>query len=131
MAEDLVLQHPHVHEWRLAVPWGLQRVKQVWLGPVLGEGVPPVSCECGEDAGDWSDVNVYVDVSGSFDLKVSDIWPDGDHPVPVTAEAVATALERMGSRRRVLGDFGFDDLSTTVGIGSDTADVWDPFAKRV
>lgn len=127
MAEDLVLQHPHVHEW---TEQDGRRRGQVWHGPIYDYG-PPLGCECGEVAGDWGEVVVQVSVDGNFDLKVSEIWPDGKYPIPVTADAVVAEFEKQGGRRNVMSDWGLDEYDVTVYVGGESAVVWSPYRKRV
>lgn len=47
--------------------------------------------------------SVYVD--GIFDLRVEDIWPDGNAPENPTAEDAAEVMRRCGSWNLVLGDW--------------------------
>lgn len=62
-----------------------------------------------------SDIRVTVSIVADFNLEVVDVWPDGDAPEVVDADAVKSVMEKAGSKRQVLEDWSFlDDLSVTV-----------------
>lgn len=115
---DLELQHPHVHEWH-------SQDGIIHVGPLAPDG-PPLACDCGEGMGDWSRASVFITVTADFNLNVRDVWPDGDHPVPVTSESVRDLMEKCGSKRRVLDDWCLlDDLTVEAQIpGDEWVEVW-------
>lgn len=105
MTDDLVLLEPHVHEWvqhlnRIGprgVPYGGQ-IPEGQTGPAL-------SCECGEQAGDWSEQ--FVDFDLTIDtqrLNLAEVFPDGIPP-RVTLEVIKERLEQCG-QRELIGDGG-------------------------
>lgn len=51
------------------------------------------------------DVTVSVAFEGELLLEVNEIWPDGDAPEVITAEAVKAAMEASGSKFQVLRDW--------------------------
>lgn len=76
-------------------------------------------------------VLISIGVSGDFDLTTVDVWPDGDDPQRVTAQAVAETMEACGSKRTVLDDWNFlDDLEVTVTVDDETVFVWEPRANE-
>lgn len=114
MPEDLVLQHPHVHGWINHVS------HKVHAGPI--DNAPALYCECGESAGDWAEVAIFIEVFGDAEMTVGDLWPDGDHPVPVTVEAVHKVLDRH--RRDLIRDWVDLDASITVGRKTMSMHLW-------
>jgi len=65
-----------------------------------------------------TDISILIDVDGlGQTLGVDDVWPDGNAPGTVTAEAVKTVMESCGSKRRVLDDWCLlDYLTVTVTV---------------
>jgi hypothetical protein len=61
-------------------------------------------------------VSISVTIEGTFDFEVSDLWPDGDAPAQVTAEAVAELMQREG-RSRCLSEWNLAaDLDASVVV---------------
>lgn len=120
--DGFTLQSPHVHDWR-------RGNGDQYLG-LLDDATEPIRCGCGQAAGDWSKVGISVDFSGTAELAVSELWPDGDHPVPITVEAVRRVMENDGSKAMVLADWSLIDALTvtvtvgSVGLGTDSGEVW-------
>lgn len=77
---------------------------------------------------------IFIDFEGSITLTVNEVWPDGDAPEVITAEAVKAVLLAGGSKRQVFDDWcllGAVDVSTGVmsrgddgKISSATERVW-------
>ncbi len=58
---------------------------------------------------------ITISVSGDFDLAVDEVWPDGDAPEVITAEAVAELMREQGVKSRVLSDWCLiNDLQVSV-----------------
>lgn len=61
-------------------------------------------------------VSISIELEGYLNLDVEDIWPDGDAPEEVTAEAVAE-LMRQDTKRRTLDDWCLiDELRVAVHV---------------
>ena len=57
----------------------------------------------------------HLSIEGRFALGVDEIWPDGDAPADPTPLDVARAMERSGTMRSVLREWGFlDDITIDV-----------------
>ena len=54
---------------------------------------------------------IFVTAEGNWDFEVEDVWPDGDAPEHVTAEAIREVLEKDRS--------WLDDLRRDVSISID------------
>jgi len=62
-------------------------------------------------------VNVTVD--STFDIRVDDLWPDGDAPEQVTPEDVAALMHRSSLfAAAMLTDWNMDDLDVWVNVGA-------------
>lgn len=48
---------------------------------------------------------IFIDFEGSITLTVAEVWPDGDAPDVITAEAVKQVLLDSGSKRQVMDDW--------------------------
>lgn len=67
-----------------------------------------------------SGVSIYIEVGMEWDAMPAEIWPDGDAPTPVTAEAVKAAVEKAGGLRRVMRDWNLqDDLCMQITVRQD------------
>ena len=96
----------------------------------------------------WPAKRLTVSITADFDLEPEDVWPDGEIPDVVDAQAVKMVMERCGSKRTVLEDWSFlDELEVTVTTPNpawrqdevlfpeyrqerfQTVEVWDPFAR--
>ena len=65
-----------------------------------------------------------ITFSGSVDLDVTCIWPDGDAPKNPTVHDVALVMENAGHKADVLASWMLeDDLKVTVS-GSSSTEVW-------
>lgn len=71
-------------------------------------------------------VRVYVTFDGFVEMSPNEVWPDGDAPTEITAEAVKRVLERCGHKGKTLNDWElFDGLEVHVSIGTgDAVEVW-------
>lgn len=80
------------------------------------------------------DRTVTISMGCDLQIKVSELWPDGDAPEYVTAEVVKALLESEGSKGHVLRDWDLVDaldvnvFSTYIGVTgarlSTQATVW-------
>jgi hypothetical protein len=52
---------------------------------------------------------IVVTFEGELVLTVGEVWPDGDAPAVVTAEAVAEQMRRTGRKEEVLVDWCLSD----------------------
>lgn len=50
--------------------------------------------------------SIRIELEFIEDLSVSDVWPDGDQPAIVDAEAVIAVIDRCGGIGRVIRDWG-------------------------
>lgn len=55
------------------------------------------------------DRTVTISMGCDLQIKVSELWPDGDAPKYVSAEAVKALLETEGSKGHVLRDWDLID----------------------
>ena len=61
--------------------------------------------------------SISVRIEADFDLAISDVWPDGDEPDPITAADVVALIEKCGSRSRFLDDWSLiHDLDVTASV---------------
>lgn len=68
--------------------------------------------------------SICVHIEADIDLTVSDVWPDGDAPEVITAEAVRDVMQGAGPRARVIADWGLAyGVGVTVGDGTEV-EVW-------
>lgn len=96
-------------------------------------------------------VTISITVEALSDLKIADVWPDGDAPNEVTADAVRELMESSGHAQRVLDDWGLlNNLDVTIVVSRpnpawkqnmsligdpprrfliEVARPWDPFAR--
>lgn len=59
-------------------------------------------------------IQVFIDAM--FFLTVGEVWPDGDAPDEVTAEAVIEAMRRSGSVRSMLHDWNMEPDEVNVVV---------------
>lgn len=50
-------------------------------------------------------ISIEVHVESCANLTINEIWPDGDQPETVTADAIRRIMEAEGSRRQVIEDW--------------------------
>lgn len=63
-------------------------------------------------------ISVNVRIDGDYSMRVGDIWPDGDYPDEITAEAVAEVMRRY--RSDLADDWCLTpDYLVSVGAGSE------------
>lgn len=66
-----------------------------------------------------SDPTIFIDFEGSIALTVDEVWPDGDAPEIITAEAVKAVLLRGGSKSTVFHDWCLlDAVDVSAGVMS-------------
>lgn len=109
----LVLENPHEHDWRV---YRLGRWADRYDG-LLEDADQPLRClVCGDHAGDWSQVPVYLSFSVDAAFTVEELWPDAaDRPAKITAAAVTELMKRAG-RRTVLGDWGLMPVRLDIDV---------------
>lgn len=71
-----------------------------------------------------SEPRFLIDLHGSWDLAVEDIWPDGDAPENPTAEMVAQRMRDYGPMMYTLREWCLDPQEVTVFGNREIADVW-------
>jgi len=73
-----------------------------------------------------SNQRVFIDVTGWFDLSADEVWPDGDAPDTITAEAVRDVMQACGGKVSTLTDWELlDGLEVHVSVGTgDQVEVW-------
>jgi len=60
---------------------------------------------------------ITIHLETMVELEVAEVWPDGDAPDVVTADAVMAAMETCGSKRRVLDEWMLlEDIDVTVTV---------------
>ena len=59
---------------------------------------------------------IFVRFDGEHDLRVGEVWPDGDYPEEITAEAVIEAMKGQDLQRDWNLDF---DTFVSVGLGNE------------
>jgi hypothetical protein len=78
-------------------------------------------------------VRIFITLEADHGLDVSDVWPDGDAPEVITAEAVRQVMEACGPKSVVLPDWNlgvdvtvsiYDPNTETVGR-HESARVWE------
>lgn len=66
------------------------------------------------------DPTITITYEGTVDLKVSDVWPDGDAPDVITADDVVLVMEQSGRKERVLSDWLLlDELEVQVAVSQE------------
>lgn len=65
---------------------------------------------------DHKQTNISIHVEADYNLSVNEIWPDGDAPDEITAEAVKAVMLQSGSRREVLNDWCLDNPTVSVAV---------------
>ena len=65
-----------------------------------------------------------IDLHGSWDLAVEDIWPDGDAPENPTAEMVAQRMRDYGPMMFTLREWCLEPQEVTVYGNCQIAEVW-------
>jgi len=64
-----------------------------------------------------SEPTIFIDFEGSISLTVKEVWPDGDAPEVITAEAVKQAMLACGSKRWVLDAWRLiDAIDVSCGV---------------
>lgn len=61
-------------------------------------------------------VHISIDMTGSVDLAVDEVWPDGDAPEHITAADVVALLERDHKARAMSDWCLLRDLDVTVHV---------------
>ena len=98
------------HDWTSTngrIPGHRCQVCQVYAA---GEMPPTESKPCP------GNVTVFVRFDGEHSLAVGEVWPDGDYPDEITAEAVIKAMGRHDLQRDWNLDF---DTYVSVGLGEE------------
>lgn len=70
---------------------------------------------------------IFIELRLDEKLSVDQVWPDGDAPETVDAQAVVEAMESCGSKSVVLSDWNLlPDVEVTVvdGNGKRTKATW-------
>lgn len=64
-----------------------------------------------------NEVGIEIHVEAENNLAVGDVWPDGDAPDEITADAIKELMESSGSKRKVLREWLLDDdLDVTIVV---------------
>lgn len=63
------------------------------------------------------ELNIYVRIDGDYNLQVGDVWPDGDYPDEITADAVLEVMQKE-TRGNLTVDWGLTpDYHVSVAFG--------------
>lgn len=65
-----------------------------------------------------------ITFSGSSELDINSIWPDGDAPASPTVHDVAKAMEKGGGKIFVIRDWDLEQDIVVEVSGTDHAKVW-------
>ena len=53
--------------------------------------------------------SIHVSADMEWDAEIAELWPDGDAPDVITADAIVELIETSGGVRRVLRDWNLID----------------------